>query len=448
LEGLPVVSVSKFLQTLGVGPNATWERERLAQTFVACGEALHLAPSEIDRIRAVMIPKAQGDLSLTPGKAGRSVYEISIEALLSGDQAPANTRAGSGALSCSVEYDALITDDDDWPIEKIINIALLRGILPTEDVAIVTSIRNEGLGLLEWVAHHLAQGVERIYIYANDNDDGSTPLIQALDEAGYIRFIENVNSHNVSPQRKAFEHSLNILSDLRRYRWAFYLDADEFFISRLEPALDLASLTRLPQLTDIGSSIDAVMFNWKWFGSENAFERSAGLLLDRFVHSKHESHVKSLVRLSNTLSMKHLHYPVMLYPDRAVRSDLTRPELGNLITAKSGPVYGLGQINHYWNKSFEEYLIKKFRGRGAVVGGDEQRDFRSFFEWGENGTRGAFDPPPTKVVSRTKALIEQMMQSPEIRRAMLDVEEGFKIKLAEFSSDIDIRALYKNRGML
>lgn len=439
-----MVSVSKFLQTMDATPGAGQEGEMLAHNLIDNALRLDYAPHDVDTIRRMVAsPGAQAEHFLPSQPNTSSIYEASIRKTLF------STRENISGLSeriCSLEHDALLTDDDDWPVEKVVNIALLRRIIPSKSLAIVTSIRNEGLALLEWVAHHLAQGVEKIFVYANDNDDGSTPLIETLDRAGFITFIENINSHKVSPQRKAYEHSLNILFELRQYRWVLYLDADEFFISRHEPKLDLASLLLLPELAGPASDIDAIMFNWKWFGSENSFERTAGLLLDRFVHSKHESHVKGMVRLSNTLSLKHLHYPVLLYRDRAVRSDLTRPEGGDIIRERAGPIYGLGQINHYWNRSFEEYLIKKSRGRGAVVGGDEQRDFQSFFQWGDNGTRGNFDPPPARVTNRTKQFIEQMMQQSEIRGAMIEIERGFKLKLKSLASEIDVRTLYESRG--
>ena len=50
---------------------------------------------------------------------------------------------------------------------------------PTEKVAekvIVACMRDEALFVVEWVAHHLAVGFDRIIVYTNDCSDGTDRL--------------------------------------------------------------------------------------------------------------------------------------------------------------------------------------------------------------------------------------------------------------------------------
>ncbi len=91
-------------------------------------------------------------------------------------------------------------------------------------------MRNEGIYLVEWIAHCRAIGFERIFLYTNDNTDGSSGLLQLLHRQGVIRLIENRFVPGLHPQIKAFEHSLHFLHELRDYEWVAYLDADEFLI--------------------------------------------------------------------------------------------------------------------------------------------------------------------------------------------------------------------------
>ena len=368
--------------------------------------------------------------------ASGGIYQTSIQRLLgSGDDV---------SPFCAASDDPLLTDDHYWPVEKLLNLALMRRAAPTKSSALVTSVRNEGLGLAEWVAYHLAVGIERIFVYWNDNDDGSTALIHALQKAGYITAIESINSGKVAIQRKAIEHSVNLLPELRNYKWVFYLDADEFFISRAAPGHDVPSFLKMVEARDAIEPIDAVMLNWKWFGSENILRRESGLLLDRFLYSKPDRHVKCMVKIKNVLSMNHVHFPVMIHPERIVRADLRRPEDQEHMTGKTEPVYELGQINHYWNKSFEEFLLKKYRGRGDVAGDERARDFSSFFLWGGNAHRGAFDPPPEDAMRRTRDILCTMRETADIRLAMTEVEHCFDKKMANIGADLDIKKIFED----
>ena len=49
---------------------------------------------------------------------------------------------------------------------------------------IVACMRNEALFTVEWVAHHLAVGFDKIVIFTNDCDDGTDLLLSALQRGG------------------------------------------------------------------------------------------------------------------------------------------------------------------------------------------------------------------------------------------------------------------------
>ena len=97
--------------------------------------------------------------------------------------------------------------------------------------------------------------------------------------------------------------------------------------------------------------------------------------MERFIHSIHNEHVKSLVRLSDTLSMHRVHVPVLV--DGKSMVDSTFSQVRPSIHMK--PTYGAGQINHYWNKSFEEFMLKRARGRISAGFGAPPLDVSSFF---------------------------------------------------------------------
>ena len=72
--------------------------------------------------------------------------------------------------------------------------------MPDPTVHLLTCIRNEGPFLLEFVAHHLTLGFDRIFIAANDCDDGSVRLLAALQSAAHIDFLRHSVASGKVPQ--------------------------------------------------------------------------------------------------------------------------------------------------------------------------------------------------------------------------------------------------------
>ena len=350
-------------------------------------------------------------------------------------------------VSLTTKEEDFIAEDfanEKWSLFKIVNFAILLTIAPRKTAALVCSVRNEGLGILEWIAHHRALGFDDIFIYTNSNTDGSTELLRCLADHQVIYLIENEVGDAVAPQRKSYEHSLHLLPKLRDYKWVSYLDADEFLISRCEPDLSLRSLLREIEARPYPVP-DAVLFNWKWFGSENAFAKTDGYLWERFQYSVHNRHVKTLARTNSILSMRSLHVPV-LFPGSSASNSLLQPLPGAAV--EIDPHYGIGQVNHYWNKSFEEFALKKFRGRGAVGALGEQRSFESFFVWGNNGQRGNYDPPLERVLARVRLEYDDLLALDGVSAAFEEVKAKSQAELNCINKELDLRRVYLNRGKM
>jgi hypothetical protein len=50
--------------------------------------------------------------------------------------------------------------------------------MSTPRATIIATQKNEGLFLVEWIAHHLGVGFDAIVLATNDCEDGSVALIQ------------------------------------------------------------------------------------------------------------------------------------------------------------------------------------------------------------------------------------------------------------------------------
>ncbi len=352
------------------------------------------------------------------------------------------SQPGASIHKSNQSEDCLADDADDWSVFRILNLAAMGSIPASRRAAIVTSVRNEGLSILEWLAHHRAAGFDAFYVYSNDNTDCSWDLLRTLADHGLINLIENEVSDGVRVQAKILEHSLHLLPELRAFEWVFYIDVDEFFMSRCEPGLTLDAFFRQLDQTFPASKPSAVCFNWKWFGSENAFRLTDGLLLERFVYSIHNEHVKSLVRLRDVLSMRQVHIPILMDGAWLANSQLERTDP----SIKMKPIYATGQLNHYWNKSFEEFMLKRARGRISAGLNGAPLEFASFFDWGANSRRGNFDPPQERVLDRVKPEYRNLLDMPGVEIALQTVRARCKAMLEELDSELGIEELYQRRG--
>lgn len=343
--------------------------------------------------------------------------------------------------SVGTEYDFLAQDPrkNEDPMLWAINIALRCATKPTKKIAVLTSIRNEGIGFIEWLAFHRTIGIEDFYVYANDNDDGSTELLNILHRQGLIHFIENQTQPNVSPQKKAFRHAVEFLGELRQYEWLFVLDADEYFVPLNTQKASIDEIINLAN-EDSNGKPAAISFHWKWFGSNNAYEREKGTLLERFPHSHESDHVKTLARMQDTVSFYDIHMPILL--NGRLRVNAAFEELKEH-RATATPNYKFGQINHYWNKSFKEYLVKKLRGRGAIGLGGEVRGFEEFFKWG-NTSQGKPDSGADAVIAPLKQEVEKLMAIPGVKEQMEVIENKFVATVSAFDKQNDLWQIYKS----
>ena len=53
-------------------------------------------------------------------------------------------------------------------------------------ITLVTTMRNEGPHLLEWIAHHRAAGVSDFLVYNNDCEDGTEALLELLPDVVHV----------------------------------------------------------------------------------------------------------------------------------------------------------------------------------------------------------------------------------------------------------------------
>lgn len=236
----------------------------------------------------------------------------------------------------------------------------------------VTTVRNEGAFLLEWLAHHRAVGFCDFLVYSNDCDDGTGAMLDRLAALGVLLHVPNPGPYPRGPQWAALKaaagHPLVMAAD-----WIMGLDVDEFVTVRTGDGTLAALIAACPGAT-------AIALTWRMFGNAGVvaiedrpvaqtFTRAA----PRVLHWPWRAvQIKTLFRRDGAFAKLGVHRP------RAPRADRLGAErwfdgsgrplpadfvTGPPFTPLGDDPYALAQINHYALGSMQGYLVKCDRGR-------------------------------------------------------------------------------------
>jgi hypothetical protein len=334
-----------------------------------------------------------------------------------------------------------------FPFTKALNFAAMACMPASQSCALVASVRNEGPFLLEWLAYNRAIGLQDIYIYTNDNGDGSTELLQQLARHGIIKLFLNQTGRDVIPQIKAYEHSLFLLPELRRFEWVFYLDADEFFVPAASYDFDIRNVIAAVNAKYSQNLPSCISYNWNWIGSGGAIRRAHGYVTERFQTGRSTLHpnVKSLVRPSAAMSMWPVHTPNIAANGFAVNSVLEPTSIEqSAYVFPDSVTSGLssGMVNHYWQKSFEEFLVKQARGSSAPY-----RDTSLFFKWDIREEEKVISSIPSQIREKMCGEHAKLLALPEVSELILRVEEMYTQLCLELMGPDNIESRYSREKL-
>jgi hypothetical protein len=217
---------------------------------------------------------------------------------------------------------------------------------PGFGVVIVCIVKDEAAYLEEWIAYHAALGVGHFLIYDNGSTDGSTELLERYQNHGLVTRIDWPLRGG---QLGAYNHALRFFG--RAADWLAFHDVDEFLVPLLDDDIpsflarfEDAAVIRVPRLE---------------FGFSGHRAPPAGLAIDAYTQVANvldldadlPPRVKSIVRPGAVSAVDiHLAFP----------ADTPLP--GGPTETVEEAVRGVGQLNHYYTRSFEEFEAKRYRG--------------------------------------------------------------------------------------
>ena len=140
---------------------------------------------------------------------------------------------------------------------------------------IVACMRNEALFVVEWVAHHLAAGFDRIVVYTNDCDDGTDKLLARMQAGGApVVQVDNPGPYRDTIQKQALLMAYD-LPAVRQADWVMHIDADEYLNVSVGER-------RIGDLVALHPQAEAVAVLWKHFGSAGMQVWPGGSVVETF----------------------------------------------------------------------------------------------------------------------------------------------------------------------
>lgn len=241
------------------------------------------------------------------------------------------------------------------------------------ECAICLIIRDESEYLQEWLEWHIGQRVQHFYIYDHDSKYPITEFVKTLPQQiqDKITIIGWSGSHK-NAQPEAYNHCLQHYG--KDCKWLGFIDADEHVrIKTGQP---------LPEFLKDYTAYAGVYAIWEMFGANGQKYKSAIPLRDRFTK---ESPSKACAGMGKVFVQPHLikemvihnAYPINGYDIVGEHKDIV-PDAN---WWKDNPTTDLICVDHYFTKSYEEWLEKLKRGRCHF---DFPRKYDEFFEYNPN----------------------------------------------------------------
>ncbi|MBL4917655.1 glycosyltransferase family 2 protein [Szabonella alba] len=288
--------------------------------------------------------------------------------------------------------------------------------------AIVTTMKNEGPFILEWLAYHRAIGVDDFLIYTNDCSDGTDTMLDLLQRKGIVQHRDNpFRDSGLKPQHAALQaaESEPVMHDCG---WGICMDVDEFINIRIGDGT-------LAALYDAMGNANMISLTWRLFGNAEVHDFQDRFLLDQFtrcapevIRKPHQAWgFKTLFRNIDIYKKLGVHRPKGLIPDLWDRvtwlNGSGRPMPRTMFRngwRSSLETYGYDwvQLNHYAVRSAESFLVKRDRGRVNHV--DRDQGLNYWFRMNHNLEE---DRSIQRMIPRLQVEFDRLMADPEIRAA-------------------------------
>lgn len=288
--------------------------------------------------------------------------------------------------------------------------------------AIVTTMKNEGPFILEWIAYHRAIGIDDFLVYTNDCTDGTDTLLKILQNKGLVQHRENpFRGTGLKPQHAALT-AAEAEPMIANAEWVICMDVDEFMSIKCGDGT-------LDALFAAVGDVNLISMTWRLFGNSDLHEFDADFITQQFTRcapelarKPHQAWgFKTLYRNNGIFKKLGVHRPKGLKPQlwdqirwvngsgKPLPPDMYRNAWRSTLDSYG---YDLVQLNHYAVRSAESFLVKRDRGRVNHVDRDQGLAY-----WFRMNNNAEIDISIQRMLPRLREEFDRLISDPDIAAA-------------------------------
>ncbi|MCT2538363.1 glycosyltransferase family 2 protein [Sedimentimonas flavescens] len=306
--------------------------------------------------------------------------------------------------------------------------------------AIVTTMKNEGPFILEWLAYHRAIGFDDFLIYTNDCTDGTDSFLSLLERKGLVQHRDNpFRAMDMRPQHAA----LAVAPDepvIGKAAWVACIDVDEFINIKVGDGTLDALFAAVPDA-------NLISMTWRLFGNADVADFNDAFVTQQFTRCAPEFTPKP----HQAWGFKTLFANVGIFRKLGVHrpKGFSAQKLDKIhwVNGSGRPLpeseyrgawrsnaqtygYDLVQLNHYAVRSAESFLVKRDRGRVNHVERDQGLAY-----WFRMNNNAQEDLSIQRALPKAQGEMRRLLADPEIAAAHAECVAAHRAKITELRAD-------------
>ena len=228
------------------------------------------------------------------------------------------------------------------------------------NLAIVAIIKDEAPYIREWIEFHKLAGVDKFYIYNNESTDNIEEVLNPYIKNGLVTYKYFPGE---AMQIKAYQDA--ILKYKFHNKYMAFIDVDEFLL----PISGENIFDIVDNIIGENHHIGGLAVQWCVYGSSGHKTKPEGLVIENYLFhagkealkkNKINSQVKTIAN-PRLINKADCHKPLFWQGYYSVNTD------GDIVNSfcMDGCHWDKLRINHYFSKSYEEFIKKCERGRAT-----------------------------------------------------------------------------------
>lgn len=248
-------------------------------------------------------------------------------------------------------------------------------------LSICAIFKNEAPYMKEWMEYYILMGVDHFYLYDNNSDDNYLEILKPYIDQGIVTFQQWPDiPGQISAYRHWYEHYRH------ETNWCTFIDLDEF----LCPLYGV----NLKEWLGKHQKYPIYAIYWQMFGTSGRLvSDNSKLVIEQYTNSWDKLATATKLIYNTDYDIDQF-FSSMMHKFNVKYLGLSVPPINQFgffinrweIHRHHGRRSDI-QCNHYWSKSYNEYLEKHKRGDAVWKEGKSVRT-QEMFLWHEHFNRG------------------------------------------------------------